>query len=154
FKRDFSFHLLLAFLPALLVATPLRGQLFTQSVRTDLEQGAEVAKQVQEQIGIYTAPKTTEFLQQVGQRLAAETKDTRWKFSFQIVDQREPNAFAIPGGGIYVSRGLLALTTREDELVGVLAHEIAHVTERHSARQQRKGFLPSLLSIPGNVVGN
>jgi predicted Zn-dependent protease len=70
------------------------------------------------------------------------------------VDQQEPNAFAIPGGGIYVSRGLLALVKREDELAGVLAHEIAHVTQRHSARQQRKGLLPGLLSLPGNVVGH
>jgi predicted Zn-dependent protease len=55
---------------------------------------------------------------------------------------------------VYVSRGLLALAVSEDELAGVLAHEIAHVTERHSARQRRKGFLPSILSIPGNIVGN
>ena len=70
------------------------------------------------------------------------------------MNQSEPNAFAIPGGGIYVSRGLLALINREDELAGVLAHEIAHVTQRHSAKQQRKGILPGLLSVPGNVVGN
>lgn len=84
----------------------------------------------------------------------AMVNDPRWPFRFQIVNQSEPNAFAIPGGGIYVSRGLLALVEREDELAGVLAHEIAHVTQRHSAKQQRKGILPGLLSLPGNVVGN
>jgi predicted Zn-dependent protease len=85
--------------------------------------------------------------------LVATVNDPRWKFTFHIVDQQEPNAFAIPGGGIYVSRGLLALVNREDELAGVLGHEMAHVTQRHSARQQRKSILPGLLSLPGNVVG-
>ena len=121
---------------------------------TTSKQGAEVAKLVEQQIGLYSMPKTEAYLREVGGRLVAAVNDPRWKFSFQIVDQQEPNAFAIPGGGIYVSRGLLALVNREDELAGVLAHEIAHVTQRHSARQQRKGILPGLLSLPGNVVGN
>src|SRR5213079_3194867 len=93
------------------------------------------------------------YLGQVGARLVAAANDARWKFTFKIVDQQESNAFAIPGGRIYVSRGLLALVNREDELAGVLAHEIAHVNERHSTRQQRKGILPGILSLPGNIVG-
>jgi predicted Zn-dependent protease len=133
---------------------PAQGQLLTPSAQHDIEQGAEVAKLVERQIGLYSMPKTEAYLAEVGGRLVATVNDPRWKFSFQIVDQQEPNAFAIPGGGIYVSRGLLALLNREDELAGVLAHEIAHVTQRHSARQQREGILPGLLSLPGNLVGN
>jgi predicted Zn-dependent protease len=129
------------------------GQLFVSSAQRDVEQGAEVAKLVEQQIGLYPMPKAEAYLREVGEKLVATVNDPRWKFSFQIVNQSEPNAFAIPGGGIYVSRGLLALIIREDELAGALAHEIAHVTQRHSARQQRKGFLPGLLSMPGNVVG-
>jgi len=135
-------------------AASAQGQLLVPSPQRDLEQGAEVAKLVEQQIGLYPMPKTEAYLREVGDRLVAAAKDPRWKFSFQIVNQTEPNAFAIPGGSIYVSRGLLALLEREDELAGVLAHEIAHVTQRHSARQQRKGILPGLLSLPGNVVGN
>ena len=131
-----------------------QGQLLGPSPQRDIEQGAEVAKLVEQQIGLYPMPQTEAYLREVGGRLVAVVNDPRWKFSFQIVDQQEPNAFAIPGGGIYVSRGLLALIKREDELAGVLAHEIAHVTQRHSAKQQRKGILPGLLSVPGNVVGN
>ena len=130
-----------------------QGQLLGPSPQRDIEQGAEVAKLVEQQIGLCSLPETQGYLQQVGGRLVAAAGDPRWKFTFQIVDQEEPNAFAIPGGGIYVSRGLLILTEREDELVGVLAHEIAHVTQRHSARQQRKGILPALLSLPCRVVG-
>ncbi len=136
------------------LATGSYAQLFGSSPQHDVEQGAEAAKLVERQIGLCSLPVTEAYVRAVGERLVAAAGDPRWKFSFQIVDQEEPNSFAIPGGGIYVSRGLLALLEREDELAGVLAHEIAHVTQRHSARQQRKGFLPGLLSLPGNVVGN
>lgn len=124
------------------------------SPQTDIEQGAEVAKLVERQIGLCSLPATEAYLSEVGQRLVAVAGDPPWHFSFHIVDQEEPNSFAIPGGGIYVSRGLLALLEREDELAGVLGHEIAHVTQRHSAREQREALLPRLLSVPGNVVGN
>ncbi len=146
--------LIIAPLGMWLFSVPAQGQLLGASAQRDVEQGAEVARLVEQQIGICSMPNTEAYLREVGGRLVIGVNDPRWKFSFQIADQAEPNAFAIPGGGIYVSRGLLVLVNREDELAGVLAHEIAHVTQRHSARQQRKGFLPGLLSVPGNVVGN
>lgn len=128
--------------------------LLGSSPQSDVKQGEEVAKLVEQEMGLYSAPATEAYVREVGARLVKAANDPRWKFTFQIVDQAEPNAFAIPGGGLYVSRGLLALVNREDELAGVLAHEIAHVTQRHSARQQRKSFLPGLLSMPGNLVGS
>jgi len=137
------------------IATCFAGnQLFGSPPSRDVEQGAEVAKLVERQIGLYSLPEAEAYLRKVGNRLTTVVNDSRWKFSFQIVDQAEPNAFSIPGGGVYVSRGLLALIEREDELACVLAHEIAHITQRHAAREQRKSFLPGLLALPGNVVGN
>jgi predicted Zn-dependent protease len=136
------------------LSVPASAQIFGRSVQSDLEQGAKVAKQVEQQIGLCALPEAGAWVGAVGARLVTVVNDPRWRFSFHIVDQAEPNAFAIPGGGVYVSRGLLALVNREDELGGVLGHEIAHVTERHSARQQRRGILPSLLTVPGNIVGN
>ncbi len=141
-------------LALVMLALPAQAQLFGPSAKNDLQLGAEIAEEIEQQIGLYPwAPAAADYLRAVGGRLAAEVNDSRWKFRFQILDEEEPNAFAIPGGGIYASRGLLALINTEDELAGVLAHEIAHVTERHSAKQQRKGFLPGLLSVPGNLVG-
>jgi predicted Zn-dependent protease len=154
FGADAIARVTLAVLAVRMLAVPAQCQLLGPSPQRDVEQGEEVAKLVEQQIGLYSMPQTEAYLREVGGRLVAVVNDPRWKFSFQIVDQQEPNAFAIPGGGIYVSRGLLALINREDELAGVLAHEIAHVTQRHSAKQQRKGILPGLLSVPGNVVGN
>ena len=90
------------------------------SPQRDFEQGAETAKLVEQQIGLCSLPATEAYLRAVGGRLGTVVDDPRWKFSFQIVDQAEPNAFAIPGGGIYVSRGLLALVNREDELADIL----------------------------------
>jgi predicted Zn-dependent protease len=151
---EMRLSLTLAAVAIYLSVSPAQGQLLGSSAQRDIEHGAAVAKLVEQQIGLYPMPKTEAYLQEVGSRLVAAANDRRWKFSFQIVNQSEPTAFAIPGGGIYVSRGLLSLINREDELAGVLAHEIAHVTQRHSAKQQRKGILPGLLSLPGNVVGN
>jgi predicted Zn-dependent protease len=152
--RHLNCSIVRAALASWTLATSSHAQLLGSSPQRDIEQGAEVAKLVERQIGLCTLPVTEAYLREVGQRLVAAADDPRWKFSFQIVDQEEPNSFAIPGGNIYVSRGLLALLEREDELAGVLGHEIAHVTQRHSAREQRKGFLPGLLSLPGKVVGS
>jgi predicted Zn-dependent protease len=116
-----------------MVPGPAQGQLLGPPAQRDIEQGAEVAKLVEQQVGLYSLPNAEAYLREVGGRLVTVVNDPRWRFSFQIVNQAEPNAFAIPGGGTYVSRGLLALVNREDELAGVLAHEIAHVTQRHSA---------------------
>ena len=74
-------------------------------------------------------------------------------FKFRVIDQAEPNAFATPGGYIFISRGLLALVNSEDELAGILAHEISHVTLRHHARQAQRGVLPSVLQMPGRAIG-
>jgi predicted Zn-dependent protease len=136
-----------------MVAGSAHSQLFGESPQRDIEQGVEAAKMVAQQIGLCSLPATEAYVRDVGGRLVAVVNDPRWKFSFQVVDQAEPNAFAVPGGHLYVSRGLLALINREDELAGVMGHEIAHVTRRHSARQQRQGILPGLLSLPGKVVG-
>ena len=125
-----------------------------QSVEEDKRLGEESATQVEEQIGVYASPKADAYLDAIGGRLVANLEDRRFSFRFSILDQVEPNAFAAPGGFIYFSRGILALAESEDELAGVMGHEISHVTHRHSARQMARSRLPVLLSLPGQVVGN
>ena len=75
--------------------------------------------------------------------------DERFTFRFFLVDDPSPNAFALPGGYVYVTRGLLPLLQTEDELAGVMAHEIIHVAERHGVRRARRGLLGGLLEAPG-----
>ena len=79
------------------------------------------------------------YVEKIGQRLVAHSDKPDLKFTFTVLDAPGINAFATPGGFIYVNRGLLAYLNSEAELAGVLAHEIAHVTARHHARRDRQG---------------
>ena len=124
-----------------------------QPIEKDRQIGLEAAQQVEVDMGLYGERDYTEFLQQVGQRLAKHLPEQNFEYQFAIVNQSIPNAFTLPGGYIYVSRGLLALTNSEDELATVLGHEIIHASHRHSARQMAKARMPRLLALPGAVVG-
>lgn len=129
------------------------GHINSQNIEYDKKIGAESAEIVEAQIGLYDDEELTNYLNTVGQRLVAEIEDNPFDFNFYVADTPIPNAFALPGGYIYFTRGILALINTEDELACILAHEIMHVIERHSVKQMRKGILPSLLQLPGNIVG-
>jgi len=102
----------------------------------EIEQGNEAAKAVAEQIGFIDDPELAAYVEALGQRLAGHSPRAALAHTFQVVQMREPNAFALPGGHIYVSRGLLALVNSEDELANVIGHEIGHVAARHSVTRQ------------------
>jgi predicted Zn-dependent protease len=108
---------------------------------------------VEADMGIYQDSGKVEYLNRVAERLVAVHSDKNFSYQFAVVDQYEPNAFALPGGYVYVSRGLLTLTNTEDELANVLAHEIIHVSRRHSARRSAKATVPILFALPGAIVG-
>jgi predicted Zn-dependent protease len=149
-----AFFQILVFLPALILMHFLFmgcGAVL-QSVEKDKQIGREVSSQVKAEIGVYEHAVLTEYIQTVGERLVRVNPDQRFDYTFSIVDQWEPNAFAAPGGFIYASRGLLALTNDENELANVIGHEIMHVSQRHTAKRMAKGRLPTLLSLPGQVV--
>ena len=114
----------------------------------DARVGAEAAKSVQAEIGLLDDPDLTAYVQEIGRKLLYGLPRRDFAYSFEIVDQMEPNAFALPGGYIYVSRGLLALANNEDELACVLGHEITHVAKRHSAQQQEVARYKGGLSLP------
>jgi predicted Zn-dependent protease len=101
------------------------------------ETGREAAKEVAATIGVVADPALRAYVQAVGARLARNAPGFRYDYRFEVADDGAPNAFALPGGRIYVSRGVLALTASEDELANVLGHEIAHVASRHAAAQQQ-----------------
>lgn len=124
-----------------------------QDFSTDKKMGAQAAQQVEQMMGIYPDEELNEYVSQVGNRLAKSLGTLPFEFQFRVVDMAEPNAFALPGGYVYVSRGILSLMNSEDELAGVIGHEMIHVTKRHSIKQMRQGILPGILRIPGAVVG-
>ena len=143
---------LLVFVSSLAIC--FSGQVYGQSIELDKQLGAENAKTVSEQMGIYQDQVLTNFVRAVGNRLVSQLENPQFEFRFQVVDDPTPNAFALPGGYVYVTRGILSLITTEDELAGVMAHEIIHVTQRHSIKQMKKSILPKLFELPGQVVGS
>ena len=102
-------------------------------------------------------PQVNEYINEIGHRIAAQTNDGEHKFTFFVVEDPRINAFALPGGYIGVHTGLIEATRSEDELAGVIAHEIAHVTQRHIARaihaNSRQSLLTTALMLGAMILG-
>ena len=132
------------------------------SVEQEKKIGAEEAKNVEQQMGLLDDARLTGYLDELGQRLVKESPRQDITYQFRVADQIEPNAFALPGGYVYVTRGLLALTNSEEELAGVVGHEIGHVAARHSVQKISKqgpfavvfGVASGLTGIVSPLVGN
>lgn len=110
-----------------------RRRILLKTVYDDKEIGAEQTPQIEAELGVYRDERLERYVQRVAIRLLRHAPPRPFDYEFKIVDQEVPNAFALPGGKIYVSRGLLALADTEDELAAVLGHEITHAAERHAA---------------------
>jgi predicted Zn-dependent protease len=130
-------------------STPTRErprEVILRSEDVDRKVGEESAQDVKAQLGLIEDSELVAYVAKVGARLARHAPKRNFEYSFQIVDQEAPNAFALPGGYIFVSRGLLTLANSEDELANVLGHEIVHVAARHAAARQEVGrSLPAKL---------
>ena len=112
------------------------------SAETDDERaGAELARELPAQLGVVQDEALQAYVQAVGARLARHAPERRFAYTVRVVAPWPPNAFALPGGYVYLTRGVLALANDEDELAAVIAHEIAHSALRHQAALQRA--LPS-----------
>jgi predicted Zn-dependent protease len=117
------------------------------------ELGVKMAKEVERTMGLYDSPELVEYVKKLGRRLSEHSPRQDVIYAFHVVDMVEPNAFALPGGYVYVSRGLLALVNDEEELAGVLAHEIAHVASRHHAKSAGMSVITSPLRIGAGIAG-
>jgi predicted Zn-dependent protease len=127
--------------------------LFAQSVDVDKRIGAEAAEQVLQSRGLYENKQLSAFLEKLGARLVDQLGPQPFTYRFAISDEQEPNAYALPGGYIFATRTLFAVANSEDELAGVLGHEIIHAHRRHSVRSVKRSILPGVLAIPGNLAG-
>jgi predicted Zn-dependent protease len=122
-------------LAALLLAASLLASGCLTLMGGEEKAGAEAARQAEAEMGLVEDPALVAYVREIGERLVvnASRQDVTWRF--RIVDMAEPNAFALPGGYVYVSRGLLALVNDEAELAGVVGHEIGHVTAGHGNKR-------------------
>lgn len=130
----------------------LRGiqviQLSSLSDRQEVEIGQQINQQLTRgQVRILQNSQVNEYVNQIGQRLAASSTRPNIPYRFQVVDDRGVNAFATMGGFVYLNRGLLNLASNEAELASVMAHEIGHIAGRHSVAQMRK------MAVASGLVG-
>jgi len=140
------------------VTNPVTGQreLTVMSEKDEIAAGREAHQEVMKEYQAYDNPALQAYVNELGQRLARQShrKELEWRFT--VLDTHEINAFALPGGYIYVTRGILAYLDSEADLAGVIGHEIGHVTARHSAqratRQQAAGIGVLAATILGAVL--
>jgi predicted Zn-dependent protease len=124
------------------------------SVEQEKKIGEEEAKKVEAEMGLLDDAQLLPYLDALGQRLAEQSPRQKVTYEFHVADMPEPNAFAIPGGYVYVSRGLLALVNSEDELAGVVGHEIGHVAARHSVQSiSKRGPFAVVFGIASGITG-
>jgi predicted Zn-dependent protease len=114
--------------------------------------GAQYDPSVVSTFGIYDSPELLAFITEKGNQIGKISHRPDLDYHFKILDSPVVNAFAVPGGYVYFTRGILAQFNNEAELVGVLGHEIGHVTARHSASQQSKQQLGQLLLVGGMIA--
>ena len=100
--------------------------------------GEEYVQQINAQLPLVTDPRVVGYVDALGKQIARKTDRASLDWRFHVVNSSAVNAFAVPGGFIYVNRGLIERTTSLDQLAGVLGHEIGHIVERHSVEQMKK----------------
>lgn len=108
------------------------------STQQEVQMGRQEAANINRQLPLVTDPEVNRYINLLGDMIATRTSRGDLDWRFYIVDSREVNAFAVPGGFIYVNRGLIERTENMSELAGVLGHEIEHVVKRHTIRQMEK----------------
>lgn len=127
------------------------GMTRDQQIQVGLQAVAEVYKQMP------VLPDTnpvTQYVQQLGNKMVKVIpQQYSWPYQFHVIQQKEINAFALPGGPIFVNVGTITQADNEAELAGVIAHEMSHVYMQHSAKQMKKNTIPSILSGLGQIAG-
>src|SRR5450432_2293951 len=114
--------------------------------------GKQISMQVETQSKIINDPVVSEYVNRLGQNLVRNS-DSQVPFTIKVIDSDDINAFALPGGFFYVNSGLILAADEEAELAGVMAHEIAHVAACHAARENTRGNIAQIMTIPLIFIG-
>ncbi len=129
-----------------------RKQFVMMSEAQEIGMGRESDPQIMAFFGAYDNPNLQKFINEKGQEMVKVSHRTKLAYEFKIVDSPVINAFAVPGGYVYFTRGIMAHFNNEAEFAGVLGHEIGHITARHSVIQQRNAMLGQLGIIAGVIL--
>lgn len=131
-----------------------KSELSLVSESQEIQMGQEASKEVAQSIGLYNDSRVQDYVAQLGKRMAAASERPNLPWEFHVVDDASVNAFALPGGFIYVTRGLMTSINDEAELATVIGHEIGHVTNRHSVQQISKAQLAQLGLGIGSILSS
>lgn len=124
------------------------------SAEQDVQIGQQSIPEVERQMPILNDSETQAYINRIGQKLAANAGGPKFPYQFRVINAADINAFALPGGPIYINRGIIDNAKNEGELAGVMAHEIAHVALRHGTHQASKAQgAQAGLSILGGILG-
>ncbi len=127
------------------------------SVSDDVQAGRQAAQQVEQQMPLLNDSYVQSYVENIGRRLVSaippQFQRPEFRYSFQVVNARDINAFALPGGPTYVNRGLIDAARTEGELAGVMAHEISHVALRHATAQATETQKYQIGSVLGQIAG-
>lgn len=131
-------------------------QLTSLSDKQEVALGGQINDEILKQVQLYDDPEINNYVKQIGARLVPQSDRPNLPFTFQVVNDDSINAFATMGGYVYVNTGLLKAAETEAEVAGVMAHEIAHITNKHALKQMRQriiaGGLADAAGIDNNVL--
>jgi predicted Zn-dependent protease len=159
--RTATVRLLLAAAAWIAIAALLQARGFSApaisliSVKDEIQLGRQAQGEVRTHVPRVTDRTVVDYVSRIGRQVAARAGGPRYPYTFSIADYRELNAFALPGGPVWVHRGILHEAANESQLAGVLAHEVAHIAQRHAADQMTKQLIANgLLGLLGAMLGN
>lgn len=137
--------------------TPISAPPNKYSPAEDVQLGLQAARQVEEQLPILRDDEVTSYIDRIGDRLVDRLPDEfehpEFRYSFKVVNVREINAFALPGGPMYLNRGMIEAAKTEGEMASVIAHELSHVALRHGTAQASKATKYQIGELAGAVLG-
>jgi Zn-dependent protease with chaperone function len=154
-------------LPALLLAAAIANPAWAQtkitpdknsySVADDVKLGREAADEARKQLPMLNDGRVDDYVESIGERLAdgipGELRHAGFRYSFDVINQKEINAFALPGGPMFLNRGMIEAAKTEAEMASVMAHEMAHIALRHGTAQATKGQKFQIGAVAGQILG-
>jgi hypothetical protein len=148
----------LLMVPAASAQTPIERHKNSFSPEQDVKLGQEAASEIRREMPMLNDGRTDDFIDRIGDRLIenipSDFRQPAFRYSFDVVNLRDINAFALPGGPMFVNRGMIQAARSEGEVAGVMAHELAHVILRHGTVQATRGQKFQIGAIAGQVLGS
>ena len=140
--------------PAWAQRTPLKPGMNLFSTAQDVEMGLQVSGDAEKQLQMLSDRRVDDYLSRLGRKLAANAPGAKFPYQFKAVNDSSLNAFALPGGFLYINRGIIEAADNEAQLASVIAHEIAHAALRHGTNQASKAYLAQMpLAVLGGLGG-